>query len=158
MFDIFGPIQEADYWQACQRIIAKGLPENVRVTYKGEIANAVVPATLAGYDLFFLPTRGENFGHAIFDALEAGVPALISDQTPFCDLERHGAGWTLPLDEPERFVAAIDAVHRMAPDEFNRMRGAARFLAERTIEDSDAVAQNIAMLSTALSSTSRARQ
>ena len=34
-------------------------------------------------DLFLLPTGGENFGHAIFEALACGVPALISDQTPW---------------------------------------------------------------------------
>lgn len=152
-FDIFGPVGEAGYWQECQEIIAT-LPANVRVTHKGEIANAVVPATLAGYDLFFLPTRGENFGHAIFDALEAGVPVLISDQTPFQGLEREGTGWSLPLAEPGRFAEAIERVAAMSGEERLRMKAAARRLAERMIEESDAVTRNRAMLATVLAGAS----
>ncbi len=153
-FDLFGPVGEAGYWQECQRIIAM-LPSNICVTHKGEIANAAVPATLAGYDLLFLPTKGENFGHAIFDALEVGLPVLISDQTPFRDLERSGAGWSLPLDELGRFAEAIESVATMREDERTRMRAAARRLAERKIEESDAVARNRDMLATVLAEAAR---
>ena len=85
-----------------------------------------MPATLAGYDLFLLPTRGENFGHAIFDALEVGLPVLISDQTPWRDLERIGAGWSLPLADPDRFAATIDRLATLEPSERDRVapRGA----------------------------------
>lgn len=153
-FDIYGPTQERGYWRECQRIIA-GLPSNVRVTHKGEIANVAVPATLAGYDLFFLPTRGENFGHAILDALAAGLPVLISDRTPFRELERHGAGWSLPLDEPARFAEVIETVAAMSADERLRLRAAARRLAERTVEEGNAVARNREMLATVLAGATR---
>jgi glycosyltransferase involved in cell wall biosynthesis len=152
VFDIFGPIAETDHWNECRRIIAK-LPPNVSVAHKGEIANAAVPDTLAGYDLFFLPTRGENFGHAIMDALTVGLPALISDRTPFRDLEGEGAGWSLPLDELGRFAEAIDAMAAMSEEERRRRRHAARRLAERTIEDNDAVTSNRAMLAHLLAAT-----
>jgi glycosyltransferase involved in cell wall biosynthesis len=152
VFHIFGPIQDADYWQECQRII-QTLPSNVSVMHKGEIANATVPAVLAGYDLLLLPTLGENFGHAILDALEAGLPVLISDRTPFQDLERHGAGWSLPLEGPGRFAEAIETIAALSEDERLRLRAAARHLGERTIEESDAVARNRLMLAKVLAGT-----
>ena len=34
------------------------------------------------YDLLFLPTKGENFGHVILESMSAGTPVLISDTTP----------------------------------------------------------------------------
>ena len=55
------------------------------------------------HDLFFLPTLGENFGHVILEAFCAGCPVLISDQTPWRDLQGKGIGWDLPLDRPDLF-------------------------------------------------------
>jgi glycosyltransferase involved in cell wall biosynthesis len=97
-----------------------------------------------------LPTRGENFGHAILDALAAGVPVLISDKTPFENLEHHGAGWSFPLSEHGPFVERIEAVAAMGGDERFRLRTGARRLAEWIIEKGDAVATNRKMFNTVL--------
>ncbi|MEM4235287.1 MAG: glycosyltransferase, partial [Candidatus Methanomethylicaceae archaeon] len=105
-FDIYGPIEDAAYWEQCRRLIAQ-LPANVQVSYCGEVPHEAVLSTLASYHLFLLPTRGENFGHVIHEALSAGCPVLISDRTPWRDLERLGVGWDLPLEEPERFCAIL---------------------------------------------------
>ena len=45
-----------------------------------------------------------NSGHGIQEALSAGYVALISDQTPWQDLEESGVGAAIPLDQPRRFV------------------------------------------------------
>ncbi|MBU3889573.1 glycosyltransferase [Methylosinus sp. KRF6] len=148
-FDIFGPLQDGDYLRECLAIAAD-LPGHISVAFKGEIRNELVSQTLADCDLFFLPTRGENFGHAILDALLAGVPVLISDRTPFQSLELKGAGWSLSLDAPERFAEAIEAFAAMSPEKAATMRAAARELGERSILESDAVAANRAMLHSAL--------
>ena len=101
-------------------------------------------------DLFLLPTRGENFGHAIFDALEVGLPVLISDQTPWRELEQIGAGWSLSLADPDRFAAAIDRMAALGPGERIALRRGARALAESSLQESDAVARMRAMLNRAL--------
>ena len=67
----------------------------------------MVNQSLSGHDLFFLPTLGENYGHAVHEALAAGVPPLISDQTPWRDLDEKGVGFVRELDDPECFVAVI---------------------------------------------------
>jgi glycosyltransferase involved in cell wall biosynthesis len=144
-FDIFGPANDPAYWAECEQLISR-LPAHVKVHYRGLIPNVDVAATLAGYDLFLLPTRGENFGHAIFDALEVGLPVLISDQTPWRELERIGAGWSLPLADPDRFTAIIDRMAALGPTERIALRRAARALAESSLQESDAVARMRAML------------
>ena len=149
-FDIIGPVGDPVYWDECQELIWR-LPAHIEVRGLGAIRNADVPATLAEYDLFLLPTRGENFGYAIFDALEVGLPVMLSDLTPWQDLERIGAGWSLPLAEPDRFAAAIDRMAALAPAERIALRRAARSLAESSLQQSDAVARNRAMLIDALS-------
>jgi glycosyltransferase involved in cell wall biosynthesis len=115
-FNIYGPIEDSAYWAACRRV-ADGLPGNVTVEYKGIAAPHEVAAIVAGHHLYFLPTRGESFGHAIAEALVAGCPVLISDRTPWRELESRHAGWDLPLSEPQRFAAAIERCVGMSAEE-----------------------------------------
>ena len=130
-FSIYGPVEDADYWAVCQEALAR-LPGNIKATHCGEVQPAEVRRTLSKHDLFFLPTRGENFGHVIYEALSAGVPVLISDQTPWTDLEAHGAGWSFALDSPMAFAQAIEAVSRMQPEQYAAMAArASAYAAER---------------------------
>ncbi|MGJ0507151.1 MAG: glycosyltransferase family 4 protein [Methylocystis sp.] len=153
---IFGPCENPAYWERCQQIIA-GLPRNVVVSYEGEIANATVPRVMANTDLLFLPTKGENFSHTIFEALSCGVPALISDMTPWRDLERHAAGWDLPLDDPGAFARAIDEFASFASDARAKLRLGARRLAENFVREGDAVGQNRELLNKVLGGVAQAR-
>jgi glycosyltransferase involved in cell wall biosynthesis len=100
--NIYGPMEDKLYLAECQNIISS-LPENIEVLYCGSVAHDRVNAVMRQHDLFFLPTLGENFGHVILEALCAGCPVLISDQTPWRDLKEKGVGWDLPLDRPDLF-------------------------------------------------------
>lgn len=106
-FSIFGPIEDKSYWAKCKKLIAK-LPANVQVNYFGEIHPSEVGDTLSKHDMLFLPTKGENFGHVIREALSAGLPTLISDQTSWLDLEENDVGWALPLNDLKPFVKVLD--------------------------------------------------
>ena len=105
-FNIYGPTEDAEYWDECRDIIAT-LPSNVRVRYEGEIEHERVGQVFAGHHLFLLPTLGEGYGHVIGEALASGCPVLISDQTPWRNLEAEGVGWDIPLGEMERFRAVL---------------------------------------------------
>ena len=113
-FDIIGPVSDPAYWRKCERIAAN-LPKNIRVNYRGIIEHHEVVQTLANYDLFFFPTHGENFGHVVPEALIAGCPVLMSDQTPWRDLTERGVGWDVALSEIDKFRSiltwAIEADH-----------------------------------------------
>ena len=136
-FDVFGPIEDRRYWRLCERDIAE-LPSNVRVAYRGEVPLEGVMSVLARYDLFFLPTYGENFGWAILQALGAGCPVLISDRTPWRNLEGRGAGWDLPLRDIRRFSDVLDDFARATPEERRRHSQAARALAGEVSGDEEA--------------------
>ncbi len=109
-FDICGPVDDVGYWLTCRKFIAD-LPANIVVNYQGPIPHDQVVQEMAQHDLFFLPTLGENFGHAIVEALWAGCPVLISDQTPWRDLESAGAGWDLPVERDQVLSSRASALH-----------------------------------------------
>lgn len=104
---IYGPKQDAAYWAQCEQLI-ESMPVNIHVAYAGEVQPSEVMTTLAQHDLFLFPTRGENFGHVIYEALGAGLPVLISDQTPWHHVVERGVGWTLSLDSVSAFAQQID--------------------------------------------------
>ena len=105
--DIYGNQESADYWKQCERLM-QGLPPHVTVIYHGNVLPEQVIQVMASYDLFFLPTLGENFGHVILEALLAGCPVLISDRTPWRRLQEKRAGYEFSLDRPEAFVEALE--------------------------------------------------
>ncbi len=111
-FDIYGPVSDPDYWAHCQREIAS-LPETVRVSYCGEIANAEVAERMANYDVMLLPSLSENFGHAIFESLAAGTPVIIGDQTPWRGLAALKAGWDVGVNDLAGFSAALQSAADM---------------------------------------------
>jgi glycosyltransferase involved in cell wall biosynthesis len=56
------------------------------------------PAPYAAASLFMLPSHSENFGLVIAEALAAGVPALVTDTTPWSGLATTGSGWCVPWE------------------------------------------------------------
>jgi glycosyltransferase involved in cell wall biosynthesis len=132
--DLYGPVYDQAYWQRCRALIAR-LPANITVRHHGPLEPEAVAAALPGFHAAFMPSMGENFGHAMLESMAAGLPLIISDRTPWKDLERQHAGWDLPLDEPETFTAVIDRLCAMDQDEYDRWRAGAFRLAERTLSD-----------------------
>ena len=103
---IVGIMEQEEYWRKCEIIIRK-LPSAIRINYAGEIPHRQLAAIIGKHHIFALPTKGENFGHAIFDALSGGRPVLISDQTPWRNLKEQNAGWDLDLQDPIFFSQAL---------------------------------------------------
>ena len=108
-FDIYGPIEDEDYWKRCQEEIEK-LSENIKVEYKGLVSHDQVHEVFSQYDAFLFPTLSENYGHVIAESLIVGTPVIISDQTPWRRLEEVGAGWDIPLTDEAKYVEAIQSI------------------------------------------------
>ncbi len=100
-----GEMEDRDYWEKCLFVIGT-LPATVTVQMEGPVAHEEVIQVLQQQHIFVLPTLGENFGHAIFEALLAGKPVVISDKTPWSNLEVKQVGFDLPL-EPAAFLEAL---------------------------------------------------
>jgi glycosyltransferase involved in cell wall biosynthesis len=121
---IVGNEEDEDYLSRCKEII-RSYPANVQVQLAGEIPNHLLPAVIHKHHIFALPTRGENFGHAIFEALVAGKPVLVSDQTPWRNLESAKAGWDISLEEKTRFTEVLQKAISFNQEQYNEWSKAA---------------------------------
>jgi len=148
-FDIWGPIDDPAYWLKCQEAIGR-CPANVVLSYRGECTNERVPEVLGAADVFYLPTLGENFGHAIFEALSCGLPVVISDQTPWRELQKAGVGADIPLLDEPGFAQALSAYAAMDEGAFSEVRENCRRFARRWLEDNEATADYHRMFNMAM--------
>jgi glycosyltransferase involved in cell wall biosynthesis len=115
---VIGPLEDRSYRDQCDAEVRK-LPPDISVTYMGAKQNNEIESILLQHHLFVLPTKGENFGHSIFESFNAGRPVLISDQTPWQNLQDEQAGWSLPLSEPDKFSKAIEEAAQWDQQTFN---------------------------------------
>ena len=120
-FNIYGPIEDSEYWEDCKKTI-KVLPKNISVSYHGLIKNDQIPKVTLYNHLLFLPTFGENFGHSIFESLINCCPVLISDLTPWKNLSKKGFGWDLSLIQKEEFACKIEFIAALNLDDYCGIR------------------------------------
>lgn len=121
IFDIYGPLEDDAYWQSCLEL-CNAMPKNITITYCGTVLPEEVTKTFASYDLFFFPTKGENYGHVIAESLSVGTPVLLSDQTPWQNLDTDGLGWSFSLDNMGEFVNILESVACQTQDQKHTMR------------------------------------
>jgi glycosyltransferase involved in cell wall biosynthesis len=120
-FDIYGPKEDENYWKECEEAI-KQLPPSVSVNYKGVLSHDEIHKTFRQYDAFLFPTLSENYGHVIAEALVTGCFPIISDQTPWNDMNDADAGWAISLDNQDGFIAAIQEVVDLDDVQINQKR------------------------------------
>ncbi len=119
---IAGPVDDQDYWRVCCEAI-KGLPSNVQAEYIGPVAKSGIIHQMQKAHMYVLPSRGENFGHSIFEAFLSGRPVLISDQTPWRDLKNKNVGFDIPLVEIDAFRNAIEIAASWDQVNYDRVAG-----------------------------------
>lgn len=150
-FNIYGPKELPAYWAECELLIEQ-LPSNITVSYGGSVENSQVRSVIAEHDLFFVPSRGENFGHVFMEALSVGVPILVSDRTPWRDLEARKLGWDIPLDQSAKFVRAVEEAAVFDAVKRAEMRAHCIDFARERAEDSEALDMNRNLFLNAISS------
>lgn len=144
-FDLYGPVYDEAYWNDCLQQIAY-LNANIKVNYKGSLESNLVQQTLQQYHALFLPTRGENFGHIILESLAAGLPVLISDQTPWRNLSQKNIGYDLSLTEPALFSETIQTLLDLNQEQYSVLSEYAFTFAKAYKGDKEAIHQNITLL------------
>jgi hypothetical protein len=90
-----------------------------------------------------MPTLGENFGHVILQSFMASTPVLISDKTPWKNLQNLNCGYDLDLNQPEFFS---ELLNNITMDSLLKWREGAFLMAQNTVNNTDNVNLNKKLL------------
>jgi glycosyltransferase involved in cell wall biosynthesis len=144
IFDFYGPVYNKSYFDECMQLLSN-MPQHIKASYKEVIPNSEVPQILKNYDAMLMPTLGENFGHIILESLIASCPVIISDQTPWQQLDSDNSGRAIPLNNKDAFIAAIEMFAAADSETHNVFRLGAYQRAKKFIENTDTAAANKAL-------------
>jgi glycosyltransferase involved in cell wall biosynthesis len=112
----YGTQQDESYLNECKQLASQ--IEGASIAFPGEIVPEEIPEAFEKAHFFYMATWGENFGHAIAEALQHGKPVIISDRTPWRQLKSAHAGWDLPLEE-KSFAEILGKCYNMNQSEYN---------------------------------------
>ena len=134
VFDIYGPIYSDAYWSKCKTVINQ-LPTNIVVNYKGVLEHQIIDQTLKNYHALFLPSTGENFGHIIIEAMINSCIPIISNKTPWLNLEAKNIGYDISLENKALFSETINRLASMDEKTLNILTKNAHQYAVNIIND-----------------------
>lgn len=82
--DVYGSIEDENYWNCC---LDEAKHSNVCLLYKGEVKHEEIIDVFSRYSFFLFFTKGENFGHVVFESLNGGcLPIVTKSVTPWDSL------------------------------------------------------------------------
>lgn len=96
------------YRDECLRL-AESLNVRDRVEFRGYIGRAALIDQYAKCALVAVPSRYEGFGYAAAQALCAGVPVVVSDQSSLPEIAG-GDAPVIPAEDPSAWAGAIGAI------------------------------------------------
>lgn len=145
--DIYGPLEDEVYWEYCEELISD-MPKNINVNFYGGVKHNEVQEIFLRYDLFAFPTKGENFGHVIFESLSAGTPVMVSDKTSWQSSLNNGL-MALPLDQSVWRKAIIER-SSCSVARLSEIRKDALSIASSYLNSDQSIQKNRELLFTAL--------
>lgn len=117
---VYGPIDDHDYYRECLDR-ARSLPKHIKVTFNGSLDPEKLKRVYQEHHFFVLLSKGENFGHSIIEAFSNHRPVLVSNNTPWTNLEGLGIGWNVELANKKHIPLAIQQMIDMDDPAFQQM-------------------------------------
>ncbi len=101
ILEIFGPISDSDYLNKIKKKI-KELSLEKNIFYSGAVfSNSEKKKIFEDADGFILPSKSENFGISIGEALSYGLPVLTTFETPWKIINDYKAGFVFYFSRKE---------------------------------------------------------
>jgi len=111
---IIGFPEDISYFNECLFSLKK---YKISYEFLGSIPHSKLPEHYSNSDIFCLPTLHENYGHVIIEALSYGLPVIISNNTPWKNLEKSRAGFDLKLNQ-NNFCNKIEFFQKMKDSDY----------------------------------------
>jgi glycosyltransferase involved in cell wall biosynthesis len=91
--NIVGPAEDENYLNSLLSL-SRG---SLEISYSGAFVHKDLREAFIDAHFLLMPTSHENFGHAIIESWGFGRPVILSDNTPWKDLQKRGLGYCTPL-------------------------------------------------------------
>jgi glycosyltransferase involved in cell wall biosynthesis len=116
-----------------------------RIRFSGAIPKELIRAKLAGADVFVLPSRYEGMSNAALEAMEAGLPVLMTRCGGIDDYIDHNIGWICEPNDRQGLAAALLEMLDTPNERLSAMGSQARRLVERRFQIDEIGRQNAAL-------------
>lgn len=115
--DIYGPVKDNAYWNECHKLINEMA---YKAKYLGDVLPLEVQNTFSKYAVSALLSKGENFGHALYESLSVGRPIITSNFTPWNNLVQLKAGWNLDISNFSKCIEELNRIKELDQSEFSK--------------------------------------
>ncbi len=111
---IFGTVEDADYWRQIQSAIAQA-PSHLSISYGGFLTTEQLQSSLGrARALLVTPHWAEAFGLVAIEALACGVPVIAYRCGGLAEIVRSGeTGWLVEPNNIAGLVEAIAQIHQI---------------------------------------------
>ena len=140
LLDFIGPLEDENYQKELADVVRA--QEDVKVRFLGGIPPTELPEHLQAAHFLLSSTTQENFGHSIVEAWAHGCPVLISDRTPWLQLQEKGIGWDLPL-EPDAWQVGLSKALTMNSAQWEIMSEESRDFFKTHVRNDEAERANL---------------
>ncbi len=114
--DIYGPVIDEVYFDRCQQVVRKR-PESF--AYKGLVIPSQVQEVLSNYHALVLLTKGENFGHSLFESLGTGRPCITTNFTPWNNLSEQKAGVNVDIKNAADCLQKLNDLAQLSQQQYD---------------------------------------
>ena len=97
------------------KVLASELGCSERVCFTGAVEGEAKASLLAKARVLVLPSKSENFGNVVAEALAHGTPVITTHGTPWAEVVSRGCGWWVDSNEGALRSALEEALNMNGP-------------------------------------------
>ena len=125
--DICGYSEDLNYYKYLKNITNKLNIKNI--TFSGSVSGESKKQKFIENDIFILPSKSENFGLVVAEAMSYGMPVIVSENTPWQVIEDKECGWIVKLNE-QSLLSTINLVKELNSATLKEIGDRGRLLVE----------------------------
>ena len=110
--------KDLNYYKSLKKLTKKLGIKNI--TFSDQVSGEDKKQKFIENDVFILPSKSENFGLVIAEAMSYGLPVIASEHTPWKFLEEKKCGWVVKLNE-QSLLSTIKFVNDLNPSTLKKI-------------------------------------
>ena len=128
---IAGIAEDLPYLNVIKKLSSQN-KNNINIEFVGEVRGRKKNNLFKSSDLFVLPTKTENFGLVIAEAMAYGLPIITTKGAPWKVIKENNLGWWIETNDESLLIALKEATDMKSSDLID-IGNRARFYAKKNL-------------------------